>query len=411
MGSAYSTEEAMDKPPPPIEENYTVLETPASTEATKSLDVQRFLSLLAKLAKHHMAGGVGQGTEAEVAAGLFSWGLDFHVARAPGRLDVMGGISDYSGSRVLQMPTAEACVVALQKQPESRSVRVLSFGATAGGRAPLFEMPLGELLGPDGKPKPLAELQAKLAADPSTAWAAYVVGTLAVLMHEENVRFEAGMAFLIRSDVPEGKGVSSSAAVEVASMMALMAAHGVTVAAPERVAVLCQKVENLVVGAPCAAARSDRPFLAWQGPATRRCPPLVAARPRSRPPFTHFTPGAASWTRWRQRWGAKRSSSRSSASPHSCSPRCTSRRTCAFGASTRACATQSAAPTTALCAARPSWAAPSCAPPPGAPPPARPLVALAPHRHPHSLARAAAAFAGVGCRASAATSPSSTWPA
>ena len=45
-------------------------------------------------------------------------------------------------------------------------------------------------------------------------------------------------------------------------MMALMAAHGVTVAAPERVAVLCQKVENLVVGAPFAAARSDRPFLA-----------------------------------------------------------------------------------------------------------------------------------------------------
>ena len=49
MGSAYSTEEAMDKSPPPIEENYTVLETPASTEATKSLDVQRFLSLLGRL--------------------------------------------------------------------------------------------------------------------------------------------------------------------------------------------------------------------------------------------------------------------------------------------------------------------------------------------------------------------------
>jgi len=30
------------------------------------------------------------------------------VGRAPGRLDVMGGIADYSGSLVLQMPTAEA---------------------------------------------------------------------------------------------------------------------------------------------------------------------------------------------------------------------------------------------------------------------------------------------------------------
>ena len=39
------------------------------------------------------------------------------VTRAPGRLDVMGGIADYSGSLVLQMPIAEACHVALQKHP------------------------------------------------------------------------------------------------------------------------------------------------------------------------------------------------------------------------------------------------------------------------------------------------------
>ncbi|HEY6403878.1 MAG TPA: galactokinase family protein, partial [Blastocatellia bacterium] len=30
------------------------------------------------------------------------------VARAPGRLDVMGGIADYSGSLVLEMPIQEA---------------------------------------------------------------------------------------------------------------------------------------------------------------------------------------------------------------------------------------------------------------------------------------------------------------
>ena len=38
------------------------------------------------------------------------------MTRAPGRLDVMGGIADYSGSLVLQMPIAEACHVALQLQ-------------------------------------------------------------------------------------------------------------------------------------------------------------------------------------------------------------------------------------------------------------------------------------------------------
>lgn len=39
------------------------------------------------------------------------------VTRAPGRLDVMGGIGDYSGCLVLQKPTAEACHVACQRQP------------------------------------------------------------------------------------------------------------------------------------------------------------------------------------------------------------------------------------------------------------------------------------------------------
>ena len=41
-------------------------------------------------------------------SGLFDRDADVFVARAPGRLDVMGGIADYSGSLVLQRPTAEA---------------------------------------------------------------------------------------------------------------------------------------------------------------------------------------------------------------------------------------------------------------------------------------------------------------
>ncbi len=39
------------------------------------------------------------------------------MTRAPGRLDVMGGIGDYSGCLVLQKPTAEACHVACQRHP------------------------------------------------------------------------------------------------------------------------------------------------------------------------------------------------------------------------------------------------------------------------------------------------------
>lgn len=54
------------------------------------------------------------------AGGLFRWEEDLFVARAPGRLDVMGGIADYSGSLVLQMPIKEACHVAVQRSPPTQ---------------------------------------------------------------------------------------------------------------------------------------------------------------------------------------------------------------------------------------------------------------------------------------------------
>ena len=47
------------------------------------------------------------------------------IARAPGRLDVMGGIADYSGSLVLELPIAEATFVALQKD-DTRRLRLIS---------------------------------------------------------------------------------------------------------------------------------------------------------------------------------------------------------------------------------------------------------------------------------------------
>jgi L-arabinokinase len=50
--------------------------------------------------------------------------------------------------------------------------------------------------------------------------------------------------------VPEGKGVSSSAALEVGTMSAVAAAFDIQVE-PRELALLCQRVENLVVGAPC----------------------------------------------------------------------------------------------------------------------------------------------------------------
>jgi L-arabinokinase len=41
--------------------------------------------------------------ERAAASALFNWEEEMYVARAPVRLDVMGGIPDYSGSLVLQV--------------------------------------------------------------------------------------------------------------------------------------------------------------------------------------------------------------------------------------------------------------------------------------------------------------------
>ena len=94
-----------------------------------------------------------------------------------------------------------------------------------------------------------AAAKARFRRDPATSWAAYVAGALLVLAHERGLSLAScgGVAILVSSDVPEGKGVSSSAAVEVAAMSALAAALGVELEG-RALALLCQKVENHVVG-------------------------------------------------------------------------------------------------------------------------------------------------------------------
>ena len=60
-------------------------------------------------------------------AGLRDPKLPAVLTRAPGRLDVMGGIADYSGSLVLQLPLREATCVALQRVSE-RELTLVTLG-------------------------------------------------------------------------------------------------------------------------------------------------------------------------------------------------------------------------------------------------------------------------------------------
>jgi L-arabinokinase len=71
-----------------------------------------------------------------------------------------------------------------------------------------------------------------------------------VLAREANLHFPQGVTIIVDSSVPLGKGVSSSAAVEVATMRALlaMANHPCD---GRTLAIWSQMVENHIVGAPC----------------------------------------------------------------------------------------------------------------------------------------------------------------
>lgn len=182
------------------------------------------------------------------ACDLFDAASDLFVGRAPGRLDVMGGIADYSGSLVLQLPIREATLAAVQRTP-TRELHIVSPSGADDLRSPSCRIPLGDLE-EDGRPVSYECARAYFSRDPRSHWAAYVAGVFVVLVREQGIDFAEGARIFIDSAVPEGKGVSSSAAIEVATMQAVAAAYDLELA-PRETAILCQKVENLVVGAPC----------------------------------------------------------------------------------------------------------------------------------------------------------------
>jgi galactokinase len=170
---------------------------------------------------------------------------DIFVSRAPGRLDVMGGIADYSGSLMLEMPIREATKVAVQRM-ENRNIEV--FSENNGGTLS-FEMPLDDFYQND-QPIDYQTAREFFQRNPEDHWAAYICGIFLVLINEKSINFEQGAKIYILSEIPLGKGVSSSAALEVAVMQAVCAAFEIEIDEREK-AILCQKVENLVVGAAC----------------------------------------------------------------------------------------------------------------------------------------------------------------
>jgi L-arabinokinase len=156
------------------------------------------------------------------------------VARAPGRLDVLGGIADYAGGLVLGLPIRDAALAAAQTASDGRVVVVSGSRRLAIAAAELVELPLADL--------------ARRFSGQDT-WAAYLLGPVALIVREERLPL-TGLRLLVSSAVPEGKGLGSSAAVEIAAAGAAAGLFGLSLD-PRRLALLGQRAEQLLAGAPC----------------------------------------------------------------------------------------------------------------------------------------------------------------
>ena len=170
------------------------------------------------------------------------------IARVPARLDVMGGIADYSGANVCEGTLGAGVLVAVQPRRD-RWVRIRSV-SLASRRLPVeTRFPL-DWLEVRGKPVSYGEVQALFRENHLASWAAYAAGSLFALIKEEGLRLRGGFDVWILSAVPMNAGVASSAAVEIGTLGALNAGLGLELDAA-RLARLGQIAENRVVGAPC----------------------------------------------------------------------------------------------------------------------------------------------------------------
>ncbi|HMK20201.1 MAG TPA: galactokinase family protein [Chitinophagaceae bacterium] len=172
---------------------------------------------------------------------LFSTEEKIISATAPGRIDVMGGIADYSGSLLLQMPIKQTTTVSIQKRNDG----VFHFRTQITKKNTSdFIIHLSAI-----KNNSLIEAGKVIKSVVGGDWAVYVLGCFLVLQKENKIDLTGANVF-IESNVPWGKGVSSSAALEVATMNALNQLYQLSLG-KEELAVFAQMAENRVAGAPC----------------------------------------------------------------------------------------------------------------------------------------------------------------
>ncbi len=145
--------------------------------------------------------------------------------QAPGRVNLIGEHTDYNDGFVLPVAIDRQVILAARARADTQ-VRLWSAHFQEGSEFSLRE----------------------IAPDRAAPWSNYVRGVAQVLQQEGFAL--RGMDAVIAGNVPIGSGLSSSAAIEVASATALCSLSLLRVA-PVDLALLCQRAENEFVGMNC----------------------------------------------------------------------------------------------------------------------------------------------------------------
>ena len=216
---------------------------------------------------------------------LFGDPKAIHVGSSPGRMDLMGGIADYSGSNCIEHPTAERVVTlsvfddntnipsAGRDGEEPGMIRLASIqvdklsemsGTIAKGDFTVREasFPTRGLFTAGGHLKTDAELRATLSerfsiADAADRWIQYLTGIFHRMYPQrfgkKELLADFGLTAVTISDLPWNTGLASSAAVEVASAISFGRALQLPadMLEPVPLSMLCKEVENNIVGGQC----------------------------------------------------------------------------------------------------------------------------------------------------------------
>ena len=149
------------------------------------------------------------------------------AARAPGRVEVIGNHTDYNGGLVLGAGIDRE-IASAGTLRDDRVIRLVS----GGGNEVVVETHLDALdrrTGPD-------------------RWINYPVGVI-VMLQRAGMEIDRGMDIAFDSNVPTGAGLSSSAALELATAELVLQFIGASMD-PADLVRLCRRAENQFVGVP-----------------------------------------------------------------------------------------------------------------------------------------------------------------